>query len=46
MKDFLEYIKFQIMNEGVLLSNQIAGYFDDQCLWKKSDKVLGFFVKI
>ena len=42
MKDFLEHIKFQIMNEGVLLSNQIAGYFDDQC--QKSDKVLGFFV--
>ena len=40
-----EYIKFQIMEKNVLLSNQIAGFFDDQCLWKESDQVLGFFFR-
>ena len=45
MKDLLEYIKFQIMDKNVLLSNQIAGFFDDQCLWKESDQVLGFFFR-
>ena len=45
MKDLLEYIKFQIMGKNVLLSNQIAGFFDDQCLWKESGKVLGFFFR-
>ena len=42
MKDLLEYIKCQIMDENVLLSNQIAGFLDDQCHWKESDKVFGF----
>ena len=45
MKDLLEYIKFQIMDKNVLLSNQIAGFFDDQCLWKESDKFLGFLFR-
>ena len=45
MKDLLEYIKFQIMDKNVLLSNQIAGFFDDQCRWKESDKVLGFLFR-
>ena len=33
------------MDKNVLLSNQIAEFFDDQCLWKESDKVLGFLFR-
>ena len=29
MKYLLEYINFQIMDKNVLLSNQIAEFFDD-----------------
>ena len=29
----------------MLLSDQIAGFFDDQCLWKESEKVLGFLFR-
>ena len=32
MKDLLENIKFQIMDKIVLLSKQIVGFSDDQCL--------------
>ena len=33
------------MDKNVLLSNQIAEFFDDQCLWKESDNVLGFLFR-
>ena len=32
MKYLLEYIKFQIKDKNVLLSKQIVGFSDDQCL--------------
>ena len=30
------------MDENMLLSNQITGFIEDQCLRKEADKVLGF----
>ena len=45
MKDLLEYMKFAIYDDNVLLSNQIAGFFDDQCLWTESGKVLDFLFR-
>ena len=33
------------MDKNVLLSNQIPGFFDDQCLWKESNKVLDFLFR-
>ena len=32
MKYLLEYIKFQIKDKNALLSKQIVGFSDDQCL--------------
>ena len=30
------YTKFQIINENLLLSNQIPGFFDHQYIWNKA----------
>ena len=39
MKDLLEYVKFTIYDDNVLLPNQIAGFFD------VSGKVLDFLFR-
>ena len=34
------YLKFLIINLNVLLSNQIAGFFDYQLLWRETISVI------
>ena len=41
-KPLTRYIEFQLIDQNNVLSNHIAGFFDDQYLWRESIIVLDF----
>ena len=43
---FIHYKNFYIIKQNLFLSNEIAGFFDHQYLWKKLINEKSFYVKI